>query len=436
MLTTQFQDWLISKGINKAKKVLCAVSGGVDSMVLLHLFMQENFKISVAHVNYNLRGEESNLDQKLIESFCDKHNIPLHILNVNHLGKDNLQEWARNERYQFFEQLVKQEAFDFIALAHHDEDQLETILLSIFKGYQIQSMQHIRANIIRPLLDIEKKLIDDYASANDISYRIDKSNLTSNYDRNFLRHEVIPTIGNRIPNFKTRILKFAERQKKERDLLLKLLKSEIEKHISNESNNIQSYTYQKIELTLLEKENGQDILINYLKLKYNFSEAQILDLLKSEKSEAEISNKNYIAQKNQKSLYVGKKDAQEICETIHSNELAYKGHNLNISSESYHGEIKQDGLTVDFEKLEFPLQLRKAKSAEPFRAFGLKGAATELGKFLKRLDKPSYFKLKEYILVDAQNQIIIPGMEIDYALRTSNSTKTCLIIDFEDKTAH
>ncbi len=436
MLTTQFQDWLSSKGINNTKKVLCAVSGGIDSMVLLHLFKKENYKISVAHVNYHLRGEESNLDQKLVESFCENHKIPIHVLNVNKLGKDNLQEWARKERFQFFDQIQKKGAYDFIALAHHDEDQLETILLSIFKGYQLQSIQAVRGNIIRPLLGIEKKLIDDYASANDITFRIDKSNLTNNYDRNFIRHEIIPTIGNRIPNFKTRILNFAERQRKERDLLLKLLSNYVEKHTINESNNIRSYFYQKIELSLIEKQNGQDILVNYLKLSYKFSEAQIIDLLKSKKPEAEISNKNFIAQKTQWHLYVGNINHEQITDLIKSTDLEYRKHNLKISSESFNGEFRKDTLTVDIEKLKFPLKLRKVKGSESFRAFGLKGATTEIGKFLKRIDKPSYFKLQEYILIDTQKRIIIPGLEIDYTLRTLNNTKTCLIVDFEDKTLY
>lgn len=163
-------------------------------MVLLQLFIQEQYSVEVVHINYNLRDEDSEKDQKLVEEICKLNSIPIHISTVNQPENTNLQAWAREERFRLFEQLKIKLNFDFVALGHHDEDQLETILLSIFKGYSLQNIHAIRNYFIRPLLGVDKTLINSYASANGIMFRLDKSNLHSKYDRNFLRNEIIPSL--------------------------------------------------------------------------------------------------------------------------------------------------------------------------------------------------------------------------------------------------
>jgi len=239
-------------------------------MVLLDLFMKAEFQFEVVHINYGLRDEDSIKDQKLVEKICRKNNIPTHIKKVDKPQNVNIQEWARDQRFSFFQDLKKNFNFNYVALAHHDEDQLETILLSIFKGYSLQTIEEKRAYIIRPLIGLDKEVINHYASANGIEYRIDKSNLSTSYDRNFLRNEIIPSLKNRIPNFKKRVLKFAERQKKDNELLDKLINQSVNDFVSKESNNIGSTYYQKINLNILQKENGQDILFRFLKTNYLF----------------------------------------------------------------------------------------------------------------------------------------------------------------------
>ena len=125
------------------KKILLAVSGGADSMVMLDLFRkrsaeQSDFMISAAHINYKLRGEDSDLDQKIVEDYCEKHEIPLFIYSVSE--KDNkpengsIQLWARELRYHFFHQICKENSIDFIATAHHLNDQLETFFINLMRG--------------------------------------------------------------------------------------------------------------------------------------------------------------------------------------------------------------------------------------------------------------------------------------------------------------
>ena len=435
MLLEHFQNRLKNLSISKENKFLCAVSGGIDSMVLLHLFTMEKYNFEVAHINYNLRGEDSINDQRLVEEICKQSNIPFHMLEVEKSENVNVQEWARQERFQYFKKLKEEHNFDFIALAHHDDDQLETILLSIFKGYPIQTILPKRDYFIRPLLGIDKKHISDFASANDIPFRLDQSNLESKYDRNFLRNKIIPELENKVPNFKNRILKFAERQKENKVLLESLIHEKISVFIQEETNNVGTIAYIKIDLKILETDSGFDVLSHYLLSKFEFSQAQTGDLLKSVKPEAKISNETFIAQKNLTHLFVASLDQSKILTSVDSQDIPYQIGKLHLTSaEIQNSNEDKLSLRVDYNKLIFPLKIRTVETKDKFYAFGLKGGSTDLSKFQKRTEKPSYFRSLDYIIEDAQRHIIYPGLEIDYRLRIGNGTKSCLIIDFKDKT--
>jgi tRNA(ile)-lysidine synthetase len=137
------------------KKILLAVSGGADSMVMLDLFRkrsveQSDFIISAAHINYKLRGKDSDLDQKIVEDYCEKYEIPLSVYSVSE--KDNkpengsIQLWARELRYHFFHQICEENSIDFIATAHHLNDQLETFFINLMRGSGLKGLSGIPAN--------------------------------------------------------------------------------------------------------------------------------------------------------------------------------------------------------------------------------------------------------------------------------------------------
>ncbi len=435
MLEQHFSGWIKHNNIEKSQKVLCGVSGGIDSMVMLDLFKNLGFNIGVAHINYQLRGEDSNQDARLVQNYCAIHNIEffkhLAIKNEN----QNMQEWARYIRFDFFAKIKKENNYDYVALAHHSEDQLETILLSIFKGYSIQRIDSIRNFILRPMLDFAKQSIIDYASANDIQFREDKSNLSNVYDRNFLRNVIIPKLSDRFPNFKNRINKFAERQKKEKSVLYDFILEKVKNFKKEQSNNIANYHYSNFDLGILSEQNGNYILEKFLNKEYGLLHTQVRDLLASKNPSSYIESDLFIAQKTHSHLFVGKKDQiQKNLNVISENELPFDHRILSLSREAYQSAHKKSSsLIVDFDKIEFPLHLRLAQNNEKFKAFGLKGKTTEIGKFLQKLKIPSKFRAKEYILIDHHHQIIIPGMEIDYGLKLDKYTKTALIIDLKDK---
>ncbi|MDQ1097795.1 MULTISPECIES: tRNA lysidine(34) synthetase TilS [Chryseobacterium] len=179
---------------------LLAVSGGADSMVLAHLFKLTGQRFAIAHINYGLRGEDSELDQKVVQDFCDRFNIHLHLYTVTEKDRKpehSIQLWAREIRYRFFREVQDQHQLEFLVTAHHLNDQLETFIINLSKAAGIRGLSGIPASangIIRPLLSFSKEEIYRFAQINGIEYREDKSNAKNDYLRNSIRNEIVPKL--------------------------------------------------------------------------------------------------------------------------------------------------------------------------------------------------------------------------------------------------
>lgn len=184
------------------ERILLAVSGGLDSMVMLHLFNACGFSVSVAHVNFQLRGAESLGDEQFVKNWCAVHTIPFF---VNHFETNNyaiekkmsIQMAARELRYSWFEEILKRESIRYVATAHHLSDSLETVLINLARGTGMEGMAGIpikNGSRIRPLLFASREEIENYAADESIAWREDRSNLTDDYQRNFIRHQIIPAL--------------------------------------------------------------------------------------------------------------------------------------------------------------------------------------------------------------------------------------------------
>lgn len=184
-------------------KIIIGVSGGPDSVCLLTILSElapkYNFKLHVAHVNYGLRKKDSKLDEKFVLKLAQKNNLEVSVLKVpkKELGINPSENHMRNIRYDFFEKIRKEKRFKFIAIAHNQDDQAETMLMRVIRGSGLQGLRAIQPKahaIIRPLLKTSRKEIISYLSEEKLDFRIDKSNLKNVFLRNKIRNNLIPHI--------------------------------------------------------------------------------------------------------------------------------------------------------------------------------------------------------------------------------------------------
>lgn len=190
------------KLVTTDERLLVAVSGGLDSMVLLQLLGELGFHLEVAHVNYGLRGEESNLDESLVKEYCLKSKLVFHCYapdTIKYAADKNIsiQMAARELRYKWFSALLKERNLNKVVTAHHADDQSETILLKLLRGSGLTGLSGIRMKtkeLIRPLLPFTKAQLRSWAEEHQIPFRNDSSNEKNDYQRNQLRHKVIPLL--------------------------------------------------------------------------------------------------------------------------------------------------------------------------------------------------------------------------------------------------
>jgi len=208
-----------NKLFKKQDRLLLAVSGGIDSMVMSHLFMKLGTNIGIAHCNFCLRNNESDMDEDLVREFASKNKIPFYSVRFKtkeHARKKgiSIQMAARELRFEWFEKIRIENNFDFVAVAHNLDDKIETMLINLTRGTGLTGltgMKPLSNSIIRPLLFATRKKIEEYCSDNYITFREDKSNIETKYTRNKIRHLVIPVLKEINPSVKETLNETAER---------------------------------------------------------------------------------------------------------------------------------------------------------------------------------------------------------------------------------
>ncbi|MEI3790486.1 MULTISPECIES: tRNA lysidine(34) synthetase TilS [unclassified Chryseobacterium] len=416
---------------------LLAVSGGADSMVLASLFKGLGLNFQIAHINYKLRGEDSDLDQKTVQDFCEKNHIRFHLYEVSE--KDNkpensIQLWAREIRYRFFREIQEQENLEFLVTAHHLNDQLETFIINLSKASGISGLSGIPANknkIIRPLLNFSKKEIYGYAEENRIDFREDLSNKKSDYLRNKIRNEIAPKLLEINEHFLENFRKSSSYLNQTRDF--------VEKRIEEIENKLTVFNSEH-KILSKEKLDQESAFVQFEILKkYGFDkEEEISKIFTAENGSSFFSKDYQLMISRDELIFISKNQRQETKdEIILVENFDFSEIQMDISLEDTIENI--DGINNSFEwdfdaaKLQFPLRLRKQQDGDEFYPADFSGKK-KVSKFFRDEKLSILARPKIWILCDSYNSVlgIIP-LRQDRRYASDEKTQSILKIFNEKK---
>ncbi|HMN31953.1 MAG: tRNA lysidine(34) synthetase TilS [Chitinophagaceae bacterium] len=419
------------------KRYLLAVSGGVDSMVMCNLFLKSKFQFEVAHCNFQLRNLESDGDEQLVLDWCKKNHIICHHQSFNTLEfkeaeNISIQEAARVLRYQYFYTLLATHSLDFIVTAHHQNDNIETVLFHFFRGTGLAGMCGIPAfqqQIIRPMLSFSKQDIFNYANQNQIIFREDSSNKKNIYTRNFFRNELLPQIEKVLPNAQQNIAQNIIRFSESYQIYKQQIESYRKKLIEKRGND----WYVPI-LKLKKQQPLQSITYELLK-PFGFSYLQTIQILKLIDSESgrKIAAQNYLLFKDRNFFIITQTrstESQYIQFEKQNQQIETSDFKLNIkllSSENYHLSKDTSILQLDADKIKGTLLLRKWKQGDYLYPLGM-NKKKKVARIL--IDEKIALTDKEKIWVVESNKNIIGivGLKIDNRFKIESKTKKILII--------
>lgn len=387
------------------KTYLLAVSGGVDSMVLADLFQVSGLKFQIAHINYHLRNDDSNLDQKVVSDFCERYQIPFHLYEVSEKDdkpENSIQNWARELRYRFFRKIQKEQNLEYLVTAHHLNDQLETFIINLSKASGIKGLSGIPANenqIIRPLLSFSKEEIYEFAKDNKIEFREDVSNQKTDYLRNKIRHNIVPQLLDINDNFLQNFSKSMEILNQTKDVLNDLIDEKINGFKTNIENG----------QTIIDKtkfsEESNIIRFEILK-RFGFNDETEMQKIFTAQTGSSFFNSDYQLIINRNEL-IFNKNLEVRNENLAEIELDITGNEILIP-ENIKNEIREFGnsnWTIDHNKIQLPLKLRKKREGDVFFPIGMIGKK-KVSKFFKDEKISILAKQKIWLLCDANEQII------------------------------
>lgn len=401
-------------------KILVAVSGGIDSVVLLDLFLKNEYKVAVAHCNFSLRGLESEGDESFVRNLAINLNTEFFLkkFNTKKIAESmglSVQETARNLRYEWFDELACQLGYTHIAVAHHFDDQAETFFINLFRGSGISGLRGMplkRGKIIRPLLFARRTGIENYAKTQKISFREDSSNASDNYLRNRIRHYVLPEIEKLASNFSLSLNKSLEHLADDEFLLQHLLDKKKQEIISFKNNVV---LIQKKDLLTLEK---TETWLYYLLKDYGLNQPTAsritYALLKNEVGKKFFFGNNQLLVDRDYIIIIEKATPMNPTRKWHlrkrsiSVPLKLKPHVFENSPEFI---LQKDPNIAyfDFEKLTFPLLIRHWKQGDRFTPFGMKGSKL-ISDFLIDMKVNLFEKETTYVMLSGEEIIWVIGL--------------------------
>ncbi len=419
-------------------RILLAVSGGVDSMVMARLFSLSGKSFGLAHCNFSLRGSESDLDEQLVKRSAMMLGVPFYSATFDTKGfaqqnKISIQEAARELRYEFLRETALEYGYDQIATAHHLDDSIETMLINLIRGTGVRGLAGIplkNENIIRPLLFATRQEIEAFALEHQIDFRTDASNLEDKYLRNRIRHHVIPILKELNPAIHQGMQVFLSRMQQAAELL----DHEVKKHratcVSPERDGF-SIDIKK----LLALPQPELMLYEFLK-DFHFSGFVCRELLESLDAQPgkQFFSETHMAIKDRQKIFVTplKRNEESAVYLIGENTHQIKVPGAAFIFETMAAEkelqftANEETARLSYDRLQFPLELRKAKAGDSLVPLGMKGKK-KLSDLLTDQKIPRHLKPEVWVLVSGGEIAWVAGIRISEKFRITHETNKVFI---------
>ena len=434
----QIQQYIIQHQLLSGEKpVVVGISGGADSVALLHILVSLGYKCIAAHCNFNLRGDESFRDEQFTIDFTKRLQVPLCKISfeTNKYAQENrlsVEMAARELRYRWFEELLNTYDADAVAVAHHRDDSVETLLINLTRGSGLTGLTGIKpknGNVVRPLLCVSREDIYTYIEKNGLEYVTDSSNSSDIYTRNFIRLKVIPLLEEINPSVKASLARTANHLY---DASL------IYNHSIEEARKVITQNNRLSISALLSFPAPATILYEMLK-PYGFSRTvceSIFTVLEKDSGKIFYSSTHRLL-----------KDRSDLLIDVLSGEdnraylINLEDDNVDLPvelkpeivviKEDYQIEKDKKFAYFDFDKLSFPLVLRHWQEGDWFVPFGMKGKK-KISDYFSDKKFSLFDKEKTWLLCSGQDVIWIVGERTDNRYRIEKTTKRVLKLKFID----
>jgi tRNA(Ile)-lysidine synthase len=438
-LLAEFQDSLQKLGIAKKDRLLLAVSGGLDSVVLTSLTEMSGFEFAMAHVNFQLRGTESERDEAFVRQLAGKYQKSFFVKKFDSMAyakseKSSIQVAARKLRYEWFKTFIGNgvDQYKFLLTGHHLDDNIETMLMYFFRGTGISGltgMPEKNGHLLRPLLKISRKQLKDFALEQNLEWVEDSSNASDDYTRNFFRNQLIPSLTDIFPDVQLNLKNNLSRLSEANILYeqaIGLHKKRLLKQAGSEIH---------IPILLLKKTVPLKTILFEIIKEYHFSPLQTSEIIRLMDSAngKYISSSSHRIIKNREWLIIAPANDAFATHIVIDNEcgISYPEGWIHIHTKSLEGAelfVAPPGTEcLDAKKIKFPLLLRKWKAGDYFYPLGMK-KKKKLARFFIDQKLSRTAKEKVWVLVMDSQIICIVGHRIDNRFRTDSSTKKIFMI--------
>ena len=415
-----------------ADRILLAVSGGLDSMVMLHLFKRANYPIGVAHCNFQLRGVEADQDEQFVKDACQSMGVPFFSkkFDTQAYAKENrlsIQVAARELRYAWFQQLMTDEKLEYLATAHHVNDSLETVLLKWVHGSSLESFAGIpvrNQKVIRPLLFATRTQLSEYASERSILWRNDSSNDSDDYQRNFIRQHVIPKLKEINPALESTFKHGLKKITGELEFLQNQLEQWKHDHVHNKDGQI------LIDKAALLNASFSDSILWRVVREFGFNIDQCHDMMQAMQSQPGkkfIGTSHLLTLDRDHIIISPYDDAYEAVTIREKNESVVRGAWEITLERTKSKEISGSPIEVslDSDKISFPITWRYWQPGDSFYPLGMENRK-KLSDFLIDRKIPLADKNGISVLESGGEIIWVVGHRIDNRYKITPETKSVI----------